>query len=260
MSIEGSDYFSNLPAEDKMLIRKLADWINASERNFSVKFSFFLDERQCFLLEKYLLSIKYHNYRYNGGYNGAERRVLAVYPEYYELDDSVIPIKAIAFEFRDEDKLSHRDFLGALMACQIKREVIGDIVVSQGKAIVFVYDTVCDYIMNNVSKIGSCGVNASLCTEVDIDEERSFTEISGTVASLRLDCVVSLALKLSREKTAELIKSKGTDVNHMNFKNPSAPLKVGDVFSIRGFGRFKFVSISGLSKKERYCIHIYKFI
>ena len=55
--------------------------------------------------------------------------------------------------------LSHRDILGSLMALGIKRETVGDILIEEGRAVVFVCGDVKEYILNQVEKIGRVGVD-----------------------------------------------------------------------------------------------------
>lgn len=260
MLIKDSGFYSNLSSEDKLLVSKILDWIDICESKYQPKFSFFLDERQCELIQGLLISLNCHNFCFYGGYNASTRKVLGIFPEYYEYEDNDFPIKAITFLYRKNDVLSHRDFLGCLMANQIKRETIGDIIVGEGETVVFFYNTVSDFIFNNILKIGSVGVVPLYQDNLIINSEIKFTEIKGTVASLRLDAISSLASKLSREKISNLIKGQGIDVNHVNIKNPSYNLKEADVFSIRGYGKFTFYKINGVSKKERFHITINKFI
>ena len=87
-----------------------------------------------------------------------------------------------------------------------------------------------------------------------------FSEITGTVSSLRIDCITSLVTKQSREKSALHIKSVGADVNYKKVFSPDTQLKAGDIFSIRGFGKFILFSIGGVTKKNRIHVCIKKYI
>ena len=87
-----------------------------------------------------------------------------------------------------------------------------------------------------------------------------FSEIAGTVSSLRLDCIASLVTKQSREKSVLFIKSVGADVNYKKIFFPDSQLKEGDIFSIRGFGKFILSCIGGVTKKNRIHVCIKKYI
>lgn len=251
---------SDLSSDDKLLIRKIIDYIRISENNYMIKFSFFLDERQTEIIKRYLTSIKYETYNFSGGYEKAKRQVLMIFSDYYENDSLKFPIKAVEFTYRKQDKLSHRDFLGLLMSFQIKRDLIGDIIVSDGKTIVFLYDTIADFVVENTNKVGNIGVQTCIASDLSLIIEDKFESLNGSVASLRLDCVASLATGLSRAKTTLVIKSLGIDINYINIKDTSYNLKVGDTFSIRGYGKFILESENGVSKKGKKYITIKKFI
>ena len=72
----------------------------------------------------------------------AERKMLCVFKEYYQPENSDFPMTCLTFSYRKENKLTHRDFLGAIMALQIKRETVGDIVIGDGTAQIAVSDSV----------------------------------------------------------------------------------------------------------------------
>ena len=64
-----------------------------------------------------------------GGYDGAERAVLLFLPDWMDASDAgaYSPIRCLRAAFREEENLTHRDFLGSLMGMGIVREKIGDI-------------------------------------------------------------------------------------------------------------------------------------
>lgn len=251
---------SGLSDDDKLLIKRILDFIRITENKHLVKFSFFLDERQSEILKGYLNSIKYETYKLFGGYNNSKRQVIMFYPDYFETNELKYPIIAVEFFYRKQDKLTHRDFLGYLMSLQIKRELIGDIIVSEAKAIVFLYETIADFIIENTNKVGNVGVKACKSNNLNLKIEDKFESLNGSVASLRLDCIASLAIGLSREKTTLIIKSLGIDINYLNIRDTSFILKVGDIFSLRGYGKYIFESENGISKKGRKQITIKKYI
>ena len=239
---------------------RLEDMTEKSEKNGSFSFSRFLDEKQCAEAEmwcgKNIGSLCFMLY---GGYSDAKRKMLCICPDYLK-DSAEFPIKCITFSFRKQDKLSHRDFLGALMSLNLKRETIGDIVTGEGTAQVFVTDTVSGTISAEVSRIGKTGVKCTdekpFCMEV----QQNFQSICGTVASLRLDCIVSLATGKSRENSAKLIRSEKTAVNCFTETSVSHEVREGDVISVRGFGKFILKSIDGSTRKDRLRVTVLKHI
>ena len=248
--------------EDKLFEARLGDMTSRCERDGVPVFSSFLDERQCILAEQWckrniggLKSMLW------GGFDGARRKMLAVCPDYCEdYITEEFPMKCLTFTYRREDKLTHRDFLGSFMAQRLKREVIGDIIVGEGEAQTFVTDVAARLIMSSVQKIGRVGVKIADDRLFGLDVRQEFRSISGTVASLRLDCIVSLAANISREKAAGLIRAEKVEVNHFPAASVTLEVKEGDVLSIRGSGRFILSGIDGLTKKGRIHIDLRKYI
>ena len=253
-------FLKDISDDDKRLLSSFLEWTEMAEEKYITKYSAFLDERQCMLCEKVMSSVKYENYLLWGGYENAERKMLCVYPDYSDEDiKNTFPMQAVTFRYRKEDKLDHRDFLGALMSLGITRGCVGDILVGEGRTSVFVKDTALQDV-RGVSKIGRVGVSIEDGFDTAAIKEPSFREITGTVASLRLDSVVSLALRLSREKAAVLIKGGSVEISHMHCEQISRTVEVGDKISVRGYGKFLIRSVDGISHKDRLHITICKYI
>lgn len=253
-------FLKNLSRQDQLLVNKIFDWINIANEKYTEKFSLFLDCRQSKIARQVLDSVKYDNYIFFGGYEDAHRLVLGVLPPYSNINGNDFPVKGITFTYRKCDTITHRDILGSLMSLRISRECVGDIIISDGKAVVFVIDKILPLILENIHKIGRIGVKTEEGFDTsDVIAEQKFTEINGTVASLRTDCVVSLAINISRDKASNLIKSKGIIVDYEEVFSPSSEMCEGINFSIRGYGKFLLSSVDGLSRKKRLHITIKKY-
>ena len=249
-------------SEDKLLEAKLGDMADRCERYGCPVYASFVDEYECVVAEKWCggLSSDF-GWILNGGFADARRKMLAVYPIYCSLpDEDDFPMKCLTFTYRKEDKLTHRDFLGSFMGQRLKCEVIGDIIVSEGETQTFVTEVAAKAILDSVTKIGRVGVKITDDVDFRLDAEQKYKEISGTVASLRLDCIVSLAANLSREKAAALIRSDRVEINHFTAASVSQELKEGDILSVRGSGRYILSGIDGLTKKGRIHINLRKYI
>lgn len=246
-----------LSDEDKLLIARLKDFAYTAENKYTPKFTPFLDERQLAVAEDFLLGERFSCYLAFGGHELCRRKVLGLFPD--TPSEEFFPIVPLEFSYREQDKLSHRDFLGALMALGIKREMIGDIFIDNGRTIVFAYDTVSENILSQISKVGSVGVKLKVCDEVYLSAKDNFTDIDGVVASVRADCIVALATGMSRAKSAEYIKSNGIDINFVKIFSPSYSFSEGDIFSVRGFGKFIFSEVGGMTRKEKLHIKIKKY-
>lgn len=249
-------------SSDKFLFARLGDIVSQTEKNCVCNFSDFLDERQCAEAEKWCI----HNTgdllcTFWGGFSDATRKMLAVYPDYYEdyiMED--FPMKCLTFTYRKEDRLTHRDFLGTFMGMRLRRDIIGDIIVGEGMTQAFVTDVAAKLISTTVSKIGRTGVKCFTDRPFEMEVKQDFRILNGTVASLRLDCIVSLATGLSREKSSVLIRSGKVEVNHFPVESVAAEVHESDVLSVRGYGKFILSGTDGLTRKNRIHIILKKFV
>ena len=253
-------FLNNITDEDRILLSHVLDMANAAKEKYVTKFTFFLDDRQQELCRQVLMSEKLDNYLFWGGFDQAERKMLGLFHSSDESNTEDFPVKSICFTYRKADKLTHRDFLGVLMSLQIERRCVGDIIVGEGCTNVMVADQVAERVLCEISKIGRVGVKASEGFDESVKPKIEMSEITGTVSSLRADCLLSFSLHISREKAAALIRQHGISINHMMCYKADSVLKESDVFSVKGHGKYVLKSINGVSKKEKIRITLCKFI
>lgn len=242
-------YTSN---EDELFCSKVEDIVSLSQTRQKPVFSHFMSERKQALAVSVLKKLRFENYVFFGGYEESERKILGVFFYDFDTEDcSLFPVSPIEFRFRQCDKLTHRDFLGALMSLGIERDTIGDILVEDGRCIVFVKTELKDYIESQIFKIGRTGVKIVECNLSDLPVGRGMETREFTVSSLRLDNIVAAVCGLSRDKTNKLILSGVVSHNYQPEQNVSKLLKQGDSVIIRGKGKFILDKIFGLTKKGR---------
>lgn len=240
--------------DDKQLIAQLYDGIDLCLTRQKPYFMPFMSERKQALIVSELKKAYFVNYTFFGGYKDSERKMLGLF--FDEQNTELFPISAIEFSFRKCDRLTHRDFLGSLMSLGIERETVGDILVEDGRAVVFVKAELSDYIKSQISKVGKVGVKVSDADLSNLPQGRGIEEKTFIVSSLRLDNIVAAVCKLSREKTRTVIMSDSVCVNFEETKNVSLNLKENDVFTIRGKGKFVLKGVLGTTGKGRIIISV----
>lgn len=251
---------AQLESEDKLLISRAEDALRIAGDRYCVKTLGFLNPHQRALVERHLLPDPDMCVEFDGGYAEAERTLLVCRPEY------CIPgpeeyLCLLEFTGRDTAELSHRDYLGSLMGLGITRENIGDILVLENRALAFVKPEIAAYIMQNLTKIGRCGVHIRRTSPAEAEiPPRPVRDVQGTVSSLRLDSVLSAGIGVSRSKAADLIRGGLVTVNWELVQDVSASLREGDVISVRGHGRMKLSQIGGLTRKNRYSITVSRYV
>ena len=157
--------------------------------------------------------------------------------------------------------LSHRDFLGALMGCGIKRETVGDIYVATGRCDFLVTRDILPYVLQNLTDAGRTRLHLEQIPLSALEApEQKTKQIRGTVSSLRLDGVVAEGFALSRSRAAEVIAAGKTELNYTLCTKPDRLVAEGDVISVRGLGKMRLEAVGGNTKKGRISIEICRYI
>ena len=163
--------------------------------------------------------------------------------------------------FFDGDTPTHRDFLGALMGAGIARETIGDICVSKGSCDFFVTQEIAPYILQNFTGAGRTKVHLERIPLADVSVPESETkEIRDTVASVRLDSVISSGFRIGRSAAAQYVSAGKVAIDGLPCEKPDKQLDEGVKISVRGLGKIKLRAINGKTKKDRVSIIIDRYI
>ncbi len=203
---------------------------------------------------------------FNGGFAGAERQVCFLLPDDQEDDgpdetDLAETIGGLCLTApAKQDRLSHRDYLGSLLALGIQRDQLGDILVEENRAIVLVLASMAAFIKDSLEQVGSLPVKIEFMPLKDIKApERRVTAIRITAASLRLDKIIAAGFGLSRADAADLIRSGAVQVNWREEQRTDREVPVGAVLSLRGRGRIRLAGEEGLSKKDRHILVLERY-
>ena len=241
---------------DDIFLNKMRDVQRLCDKYRTAKFSGFLDCREQELLKNNGICGTLF-----GGYEGAERRILGVFPDWEEPKYSLYPIDLIKFTPKCENNLSHRQYLGTILSLGIERDRIGDILTEQVAAYVFISSDISEFAVRNIKKVAGCGVSAELADLETVHlPEKKFEIISCIVASMRLDAVLSGILNKSRNDAKSLIISGRVLVNHFEILKTDFCLKEGDLLSIRGFGRAEISEIGAKTRSDKIHISYKKYI
>lgn len=244
--------------EQELFEARLSDCVRLGEKRPA--FLGFLDLSERADAERYLKHIHAHNWMFFGGWEEAERVVLGVFPDYLDPDPSLFPVTALTLSYRKQDVLTHRDFLGSFMAQGVVRSALGDILIEEGRAVLFVKTELSSHFLSQIDKIGRVGIRSSEGYAEPLPVAHSFQPLSGVIASERLDCFVAFLSSSGREKAAQMIRGGYVSVNHRECESASEKIEEGDVISIRRYGRFIVDSLGPRTKKGRLSIKCRKYI
>ena len=245
-----------------MLLAKLWDKINAGLRRNIPANTCFLSPREL-EMARFLFGDLPGLHAF-GGYEDAERKMLIYLPDYLEeealmAEDS--PVVCLRADFFQEDTLSHRDFLGALMGAGIGRETVGDICVGKGSCDFFVTEEIAPYILQSFNSAGRTHlrIHQIPLAETTIPEPE-VKEIKDTLASLRLDSVISSGFRIGRSLAAQYVSAGKAAIDGLPCEKPDKAVSEGAKVSVRGLGKIKLVSVNGRTKKDRISVTIHKYI
>lgn len=245
--------------EDRMLLAKVADKLETAMSRNIPAVSCFLSLREQDLVRRLLGEGP--GICYFGGYPNAERKAACYLPDYLDesyLDSAIVCLRAT---FYKSETPSHRDFLGALMGAGIKRETVGDICVGKEECDFFLLPEIAPYVCQNLISVGRVHVSLQeipLC-EAEIPEPET-VEIRDTVASCRLDSVISSGFRMGRGLAAEAVAAGRASINGLPCEKADKLVSEGDTVSLRGQGKIRLKEVGGQTKKGRTAIVIEKFV
>lgn len=248
--------------EEFMLQKRLIELSKTAYRRGIVTYSDFLNLNELNILHttpKDEFDTTYETY---GGYNDSERQMVAFLPDalYYTHFYPIRILKIEPLQRKFSEALNHRDYLGAILNLGIERSKLGDILVMDTCAYLFIQEGLATFICENLTRIRHTSVMVTTVEEQEFTYTPNYEEITGSIASVRLDSLLSLAFGSSRSRLVPLIEGGKVFVNGKLMTTNSYQVKEGDIISVRGMGRFKYQGILSQTKKGRYFVSLYKYI
>ncbi len=249
--------------DSDLLTKRLVDMAKKSYSDNIFLFSDFLtiDEFSEFEKQKKeLYGITYFSY---GGYDMAERRMIKFgNPDEmgYDVPFPIECVKVSPVSEKFAALLTHRDYLGAIMSLGVERRVFGDIVVKEKDAYIFCENKFSEFLTQNLVSVGRNNVTVSLCEFPDSDVvfKKELNHIR--VSSARADAIIAHVCHMARGNVPPFFLKGYVTLNGKTLEARDKMLKEGDIFSVRGYGKFVVGETTGQSKKGKDCIDIYKYV
>jgi len=188
-----------------------------------------------------------------GGYDTAERRLAWFGDEAltgWRQNPPIVCLRIAPTAPKFADTLSHRDFLGALMSLGVRRSVLGDILIADNCGFLFCQESISSYLTEQLTQIRHTAVCCSP-GEPPKAVNNTGTEKQIVVASERLDALVAAVYDLSRNESQDFFPVGKIYVNSRVIENASRSPTPGDIVSVRGYGRFRYLGIAAETKKGR---------
>ncbi len=251
-------YIPPVDDEERLFVRRVKELAQAVRSTGAPRTTAFLSDRQQVLARAALSSVDFAEYHFDGGHPEAERGVLCLHGE--NESDGAPQFFCLRLEMTGERAaLTHRDYLGALLSLGIKRECVGDILVSDSGAYVFLLQAVAPLVREELSRVGRCTVRVSDARSDELPKQTERPLRTASVASLRLDAILAAMLHISRSDAAGLIKSGAVEINHVPAASAHAEVYGGDTFSVRGYGKYHLSEIGSQSRKGRTFVSYFEY-
>ncbi|AOY77386.1 RNA-binding protein [Clostridium formicaceticum] len=255
--VNKESYLQHIKDHDlKQLLVKILDQVELVLKNHDIKTTDFLNPYELRAAIEILSTFQDIAWMATGGYEGAERKILIIFQDYLPATSIKIPLAVLELMGNMQFKtLNHRDYLGAILSLGIKRGKIGDIIINEDNCQVIIKEELKDFLQLHLNKVGNTSIeNKEIALEEIKPLEISYKEIGGTVASLRLDSIVSLGFKVSRAEAQNLIAKEKVYINWGIANKNFFEVGNGDVISVRGKGRVIIEDFQRKTKSGR--IHI----
>ena len=249
--------------QDEVLFQKhLSDLAGTADRRGFAVFTDFMNLNELNIFHASAQKFSYVTTKTFGGYEHAERQIAAFLPDAlsYSYDFPIISLKIRPLQKKFAEDLSHRDYLGALLNLGVDRSKIGDILVGEKEAIFFCEEGIAPFLQQELTRVRHTPVLVEEAAPDEIQVTEHTEVVRGTVSTVRLDSVMSVALKASRSSLVSLIEEGKVFVNGRLVTSNGCQLKENDLISVRGNGRFRLLTLGGQTKKGRCVIEIEKYL
>lgn len=251
-----------------MCLAQLLDKIELAKTRNKIEYTDFLDMYQVSLVENFLRKIQYKNYQLYGGYEEAERKIAMVYPEKYDdkmiekNKNTIVNLVRVILPEKEKGKYSHRNYLGGIVKLGLKREKVGDIIVHEEGADIITLESFSEILKQQLPQLTRFENSKIVQEEIQNlrKKEIKVEQVKIIVPSLRLDNFVSDLARTSRSKAVQIIEQERVFINGQNETKASKQVKLNDIITIRGKGRFIVKEFTGTTRSGRTIVRIEKYV
>lgn len=254
--------------EDRMCLAQLLDKMELAKTRNKIEYTDFLDMYQVSLVENFFRKIQYKNYQLYGGYEEAERKIAMVYPEKYDEkmveknQNKILKVVRILLPEEEKGNYSHRNYLGGIVKLGLKREKVGDIIVYEEGADIITQESFSEILKQQLPQLTRFENSKIMQEEIQNLRKREIKveEVKIIVPSLRLDNFVSDLARTSRSKAVQILEQERVFINGQNETKASKQIKINDIITIRGKGRFIVKEFVGTTRSGRTIVRIQKYV
>jgi RNA-binding protein YlmH len=243
--------------EERPLVERASEWAEWVLMRHKPQLTSFVNPREQAIIQAVAKAHSAVTVSAWGGYEDAERKRVFIAPDYLTPSFEDYQLTLLGIEEAKPETISHRDVLGSILGLGIKREKVGDILISGHAIQVIIAREMESYIRFNLNKVGKTAVKTTVLNWENLrPASEPWERRMVTVSSLRLDAVLAPCVHMSRTKALGLIKGGKVQVNWKVEDSPAAPLDEGDILSVKGYGRFQVLEVVGRTRKDNIILHL----
>ncbi len=240
--------------DEHAFVEKVTDWMNQVLDQYAPVVTPFLNPREVAIVSMIIGQDDEIHYEFFGGYPNAENQRCVLAPTYYEIQPADFEITPFNIHYASKfNTIEHRQILGTILGQGVERNRIGDIIQAGEKWQFFVDEKIADFLSFEMDKIGGSKVKLVKINHFDqiIQPKSDWQPMEITLSSLRFDTMISDGFRIPRAKAKLLIEGGAAKLNWAQVQDAKRLLNPGDIASIRGYGRLKYVATQMETKKGK---------
>lgn len=174
------------------------------------------------------------------------------YARVYVTDEpKTVDFKIVTLKSTYQDQtLSHRDVLGALMNLGLERDTFGDIHITETELYIQVVSELKSVFMD-MHQIKQDFIYFEEVEGIPEGSKQKSEVVTLFLDSLRIDALVSKAFTIHREDVKTMIDQEKVKINYFPVQKYTVLVKPYDIISVRGFGRIILTDDIGTSKSQK---------
>ncbi|HFI0150520.1 TPA: RNA-binding protein [Streptococcus suis] len=259
MMVRQKDLLQHIPKEEHSFAEMILDMCQQVEETYTFRLTRFLNPKQEEIVR--MLGARFHLQVFSSQeFLATEFSRCILAPEYYQLDSEDFEIQLLEIQYPQKFySLTHSQVLGTLLnRLGMKRDFLGDIICNDDSCLILIDNKFSLLAQQEIQRIGKIPIKwkerelSKWCGEIPVSHPTKQILVS----SLRLDKVVAVSFSLSRSQAVNLIESGHVKVDYSPSQQVSKALTIGQLVSVRGFGRVRLKEKVGYSRQGKLKIEI----
>lgn len=246
---QASSFYQHFDIKEKPIVDRYVGFFNRFLFQNEPILTDFLNPRETYIFKE-IVGGYGQIYEY-GGYEEAEKKRLLLCDWTTPYDIEAFNVVPLEIEYNKKwDKITHSQILGVLTGLGVETNTFGDIITDEDDNWqFFVKSKLKDFFVEQIDRIGRTKVKLKAVLPKQVLQIKDDGQEKDTISvSMRLDTVVSAVTNLSRSQVKNALSDNDIKLNWHDVAESHIIINIGDVLSIRHFGRVKILNITATRK------------